>query len=384
MSLYNWDLFVRIFGATIGWASVSCSLFVVYSWIKSKKSRSQYSLQLVGILALCDIIMELGIGTDHLFSLANGLFWAEEESMKGFCTYLGIVFYLGFTLTCLWTWCISANLAYIIFQPLRSRPKRIPIKWFLVITLGLSSFVIIIVGSLGGFGLVKTGDTQFCLLTNDQPILYVIFGVVPAVLIWLSMCGIYTAVIVRLYLLFFRDNNINEESKKQYISVIQKSIVFPLIFLLIWLPPFIWGILFYSGSPTRTLLFFDTFSVNMSGILNTTGYMFASKLISYFRGFGFTSKSGSSYPSSSTQSNTSRSSIRLPSSASLPTLDSNPSLVQKTERVNEIETKNTTANPESKIDKVCVTGNDGPGASNTESTTNSQTDDTNVQIHRQQ
>eukprot|EP01125_Pyxidicula_operculata_P009256 TRINITY_DN3058_c0_g1_i1.p1 TRINITY_DN3058_c0_g1~~TRINITY_DN3058_c0_g1_i1.p1 ORF type:complete len:403 (+),score=39.09 TRINITY_DN3058_c0_g1_i1:54-1262(+) len=281
MSIADWNLLAHLVGSIFGWISVCCSLYVVYLWLRSPKTRNQYSMRLVGILAICDIIMELGIASDHTYSLTTELNWADND--HPLCTYFGIVFYFGFVCTWLWTTCISVNLAFLIFQPMRSKPRRLPIIWLAAATFGTALSCVVVVASLGGFGVVHTAGTQWCLIKNSQPVLYIIFGFIPALVIWLTMTGIYAYIIFKLYFTFYKNEHLPKDRKQSYMTVIQKSIVYPLIFLCIWLPAFIWTIWFYVGGLTRPITFFTILSANMSGIFNTTGYVVVSRLIALFK-----------------------------------------------------------------------------------------------------
>eukprot|EP01125_Pyxidicula_operculata_P014402 TRINITY_DN4793_c0_g4_i1.p1 TRINITY_DN4793_c0_g4~~TRINITY_DN4793_c0_g4_i1.p1 ORF type:complete len:336 (+),score=50.68 TRINITY_DN4793_c0_g4_i1:258-1265(+) len=240
----------------------------------------QYSMRLVGVLALCDVLMEIGIATDHSYSIMAGYGWADDGHFL--CIVFSVFFYIGFTSTWLWITCIAINLAFIIFQPIRPKPRRLPIHYFAIATFATAAICAVILGSTGGFGVTKTADTQWCLIRNSQSELYIIFALVPSTVIWLSICGIYASIIWRLYFTFFTDKRLPEGSKTSYLNVIQKSAVYPLIFMCIWLPACIWAIWFIIGGETRAVAFFTITSVNLSGIFNTFGYVIVGRLIDRF------------------------------------------------------------------------------------------------------
>eukprot|EP01125_Pyxidicula_operculata_P000569 TRINITY_DN10577_c0_g1_i1.p1 TRINITY_DN10577_c0_g1~~TRINITY_DN10577_c0_g1_i1.p1 ORF type:complete len:382 (+),score=20.46 TRINITY_DN10577_c0_g1_i1:62-1207(+) len=274
----DWLHLIHWVGAVEGFISLVSSIVVISIWLNKERIRkAEHWLRFVGILAIWDTIMELGVGVEHMYSLGTCSDWRWTN--PSLCMYFAVLFYLGLISIWIWTSCIAVNLIFIVFQPFRQKPK-IPIRIYVVITVTISLTLTIILGLVDGFGVTRTGDMEWCLIPNENAVMYVIFGFVPVFICWITIFGIYAVVACKLYFSFFKKKDTPESNKEGFISVIQKSVIYPTIFFLVWLPGMVFSLWFYFGYPNRQMIFVLNVGTNMSGFFNVLVYLVLSRMIS--------------------------------------------------------------------------------------------------------
>jgi len=279
---------VHVVGIVSGSISAFLCVVVIAYWLCSPKERTKYNMALVGILSTFDLIMELGIVSDHI----TGVYFPEYHTRSSLlCRILGLLFYMGLISSWLWATCIAAHLAWLVYNSASVEQRVIPIRYMLAFTYVITILTCFGIAIGDGFGIVSDGDATLCLLklhpiVDDIPdhgkdATFTYFGVAPIGALFVIIVIFYSYVSVQLYLLLYSSKR--KIARIKFKRAIFRTILYPLIFLAVWVTPAVWA-LYKAINPKlepKPLLIGAMISVNLSGAVNTLTYFFVKRLITY-------------------------------------------------------------------------------------------------------
>jgi len=128
-----------------------------------------------------------------------------------------------------------------------------------------------------GFGVSNSNGVKFCLIKTSEKLLIIYFGTIPGCVLWCLMAIVYGLVCFALCL---RSKPSSLSGiRVAYQVAIKKSLMYPFLFLVVWLPAYIWSIWWYLGSESRFSVWFMILSVNLNGTVNSISYVLVNHLM---------------------------------------------------------------------------------------------------------